>query len=197
MKRIIGITGGIASGKSYVCSVLVEYGYKIIDSDAIYKELSATNMPIYNAIKEGFGLDYLCADKSLNKKKLGLLIFNNEEAKLKLNSITHPLILKEMKRQIAECNDELVFVDIPLLFEVKLEYLCDKIVCVYLDKNEQIKRLMKRDGIDENYAIAKIHSQMALEEKKKMADYVIDSSISFEDVKRQINELIIKLKGEN
>lgn len=196
MKRIIGITGGIASGKSYVCSVLASYGYKIIDSDAIYKELSAIDMPIYTAIVKRFGLDFINEDRSLNKNKLGKLIFNDNEAKLVLNSVTHPIILKEMERQIKECNDELIFLDIPLLYEAKLEYLCDKIVCVYLNREEQIKRLMNRDSIDRNYAIAKIDSQMNLETKKSKSDYIIDSEKSFEDVRNQINKLLIKLQGE-
>lgn len=195
MSKVIGITGGIASGKSNVCKVISSLGYKVIDSDKINAEFSKKNCPIYNAIVKEFGDGYILDDGELNKKKLGKLIFNNKEAKLKLNQITHPIIVEEIKRQINDINDELIFVEIPLLYEAKLEYLCDKIICVFLNKREQVIRLMQREGIDEDYALAKIHSQMDLYMKKELADYVINSQGSFMETEEQVKNVINQLKG--
>lgn len=196
MKQIIGITGGIASGKSNVCNVISSLGYPIIDSDKINNELSKKGGPIYNAIVNHFGLDYLDDNDDINKKKLAKLIFNNSKAKLLLNEISHPIIVEEIKRQINDIDDGLIFVEIPLLFEAKLEYLCDKIICVFLSKKNQVERLMAREGIDEDYALAKIHSQMDLYMKKSLSDYVINSQGSFEDTKKQVLNVINEIKGE-
>lgn len=195
MKQVIGITGGIASGKSNVCSVIKNEGYQIIDSDQISRDFSKKDYPIYNEIIKAFGEDYLDDNLEINRKKLAKLIFHNNEAKEKLNSITHPIIIEEIKKQIELATDNIVFVEIPLLYEAKLEYLCDKVICVFLNKKTQVARLMEREGIDEDYALEKIHSQMDLYLKKTKADYVIDSKGSFEETKNQVLEIIKKIKG--
>ncbi len=197
MKKIIGITGGISSGKTTVCNAIANKGYKIIDCDKINKDLSKIGMPIYKAIINTFGNDYLLDNNEIDRKKLGSLIFNNNEAKLKLNEITHPLILLEMKRQISLINDKLVFVEIPLLYEAKLDNICDYVICVYLDKKTQLERLIKREGIDEAYALAKINSQMDLDKKRDLADYVINTMGDLEDTINQTEEIINKLEGDN
>ena len=125
---------------------------------------------------------------------MGEIIFNNNDKKLLLNSVTHPLILNEIKRRINECDTELVFVDIPLLFESKMEFISDYVICVYVDRKTQITRLMKRDSIDVNYALAKINSQMDLEKKKELSDYVLDSSSTINQTKENTIEMIKKLK---
>ena len=197
MKRVIGITGGIASGKSNVSNICKSLGYNVIDSDSIAKELSKKDYPLYNAIVERFGKDYLDSNGELDRKKLGNLVFNNTAMKTVMDQISHPIIVEEIKNRIRNINDGLIFVDIPLLFEAKLEYLCDKIICVFLRKKLQVERLMVRDGIDEDYALAKIHSQMDLYMKKELSDYVIDSSGDFENTKQQVINVIEDiLKGE-
>ena len=197
MKRVIGITGGIASGKSNVSNICKSLGYNVIDSDSIAKELSKKDYPLYNAIVEKFGKDYLDSNGELDRKKLGNLVFNNTAMKTVMDKISHPIIVEEIKNRIRNINDGLIFVDIPLLFEAKLEYLCDKIICVFLRKKLQVERLMARDGIDEDYALAKIHSQMDLYMKKELSDYVIDSSGDFENTKQQVINVIEDiLKGE-
>lgn len=197
MKKIIGITGGISSGKSTVCNAIANKGYKIIDCDKINRDLSNIGQPIYMAILNSFGKDYLLKNNEIDRKKLGSLIFNNNEAKLKLNQISHPLILSEMKRQISKINDKLVFVEIPLLYEAKLDNICDYVICVYLNKKQQLERLMKRESIDEAYALAKIDSQMDLNMKKDLADFVIDTKGDLVDTINQVDEIINKLEGEN
>lgn len=196
MKQIIGITGGIASGKSTVCQYLISLGYVVIDSDVISKDLSQKGKPIYNAILESFGLAYFLPNLELDRKKLGRYIFENPEAREKLNAITHPLIVEEMKNLIQKTEENLIFLDIPLLFEAKLSYLCDTIVCVYVDQETQLKRLMNRDGISKEYALTKIASQMSLEEKRKQSDYVIESKESFEETQENIKKILQRIKGE-
>lgn len=196
MKRIIGITGGIASGKSNICNIIKNEGYLVIDSDKIVKDFEEIDMPIYKAIKEKFGEDFFLDDKSLDKKKLAKLVFNNTAAKLVLDSITHPIVLEEIKRQIEEANDGLIFVDVPLLYEAKFDLICDKVICAFIKKKLQVERLMDRDKIDEDYALAKIHSQMNLYLKREKADYVIDTSGSFEETKNKVLDLLNILKGE-
>lgn len=197
MKSVIGITGGIASGKSNVSNVIKDLGYPVIDSDQIVKELSEKNMPLYNAYIKEFGPDYLDIKGNLDKKKLAKTVFHDVKAKERMNKISHPIIVEEIKNRINKYNDGLIFVDIPLLYEAKLEYLCDKIICVFLKKKLQVERLMARDGIDEDYALAKIHSQMDLYMKKELADYVIDSQGEFEETKKQVIEVINDILGGN
>ena len=193
MKMTIGITGGIASGKSFVCSQIKQMGYPLVDCDQINKDLQQIGMPIYNEILNQFGKEFLNEDKTIDRVKLGKLIFANEEDRKKLNNISHPLIINEMKRRIDEF-DGIVFVEIPLLFETGLEHLCDKIICVFVDEITQINRLMARDSIEYDYTISKIKAQMPLEYKKEKSNFIIDSSLGFEDTKRQINEIINILK---
>ena len=195
MRKVIGVTGGISSGKSNVISIIKRQGFKVIDCDLINHNLQKINMPIYNAIKEAFGSSYFLDNKELDRKKLGELIFHNEDEKLKLNSISHPIIKEEVLKEINKA-DGIVFVDVPLLYESKFDSLCDKVICVYLNKETQIKRLMERDHIDYSYAKAKIASQMDLDQKRDLADYVIDSKGSFQETYDQVLKILEMIKGE-
>lgn len=193
---VIGITGGIASGKSHVVDVISKMGYEVIDSDKISYELSLKGNKVYNEIINTFGEEYVLSNGEIDRKKLGRLIFNSEKDKQKLNEISHPYIIKEIKKRLKESQGPIVFLDIPLLYEAKLEYLCDKIICVYLDKTKQIERLMARDGIDYEYALKKINSQIDLQIKAKQSDYIINSYGSLEQTETITKNLIEKIKGE-
>ncbi len=195
MKRVIGITGGIASGKSNVCTVIRELGYPVIDCDEITRKNYEINGKIYNVVLERFGKDFLLDDGNIDRKKLGKLVFNNSSAKMLLNSITHPIIKEELLSEISKYNDGLVFVEIPLLYEAKFDSLCDKVICVFLSQKYQVERLMEREGIDEDFALKKIHSQMDLYMKKSLADYVINSKGSFDETKLQVIDVINNIKG--
>lgn len=195
MRKVIGVTGGIASGKSNVISIIKRQGFKVIDCDLINHNLQKINMPIYNAIKEAFGNSYFLDNGELDRKKLGELIFHNEKEKLKLNSISHPIIKEEVLKEINKA-DGIVFVDVPLLYESKFDSLCDKVICVYLNRKTQIERLMERDHIDYSYAKSKIASQMDLDQKRDLADYVIDSKGSFQETERQVLKILEMIKGE-
>lgn len=192
--KVIGITGGIASGKSFVSSVIKKAGYPVIDADLISKKLSEKGGTVYHAIIRTFGDSYLDANKEIDRQKLGSLIFNDKQAKGLLNSISHPLIVEEMEKQIKDAKTDLVFADVPLLYESGLESMFDKIICVYLPRRIQIERLMNRDNISYEYAVKKIESQTSLESKKLKADFVINSSNSFDYVESSVIELIRKLK---
>ncbi|MCR5647761.1 MAG: dephospho-CoA kinase [Acholeplasmatales bacterium] len=195
MKLIIGVTGGIASGKSNVCNIISQEGYPVIDCDKITAQLSVKGGPLYNVIVEKFGEDFLLDDGELDRKKLAKQIFNNAASKQILDSITHPIIKDEVDRQISEIKDGIVFLEAPLLYESKFNDMCDKVICVFLQKKLQVQRLMDREGIDEDYALAKIHSQMDLYLKKSLADYVIDSRGTFEETKKLVLSVINEIKG--
>ena len=195
MKMVIGITGGIASGKSNVCSVVKELGYPIISCDEITKQDYQIGGKIYNVVLERFGNEYLKDDNTIDRKKLGKLIFNNKSAKMLLDSITHPIIKEELLKEIEKYDDGLIFVEIPLLYEAKFDSICDKVICVFLSQKYQVERLMEREGIDEDYALAKIHSQMDLYMKKSLADYVINSKGNFDETRQQVIDVINNIKG--
>lgn len=191
----IGITGGIACGKTNITNLLRKKGFTVIDSDAISRKLCEPGQSLFLAIAEEFGQGYF-QNGMLNRDKLGRFIFENKEARLKLNEISHPLIVEEMKKQIKKCKDPILFLDIPLLFEAHLEYLCDKIICVFLPYEIQLKRLMERDGISESFARQKIASQMDLVEKRKKSNYTISTIGSFTETERLLDQLILNLKGD-
>ncbi len=191
----IGITGGIACGKTNITNLLRKKGFTVIDSDAISRKLCEPGQALFLAIAKEFGQSYF-QNGILNREKLGRFIFENKEARLKLNEISHPLIVEEMKKQIQKCNDSILFLDIPLLFEAHLEYLCDKIICVFLPYEIQLKRLMERDGISKSFASQKIASQMDLSEKMKKSDFTISTIGSFAETEGLLEQLILKLKGD-
>ena len=195
MKKVIGITGGIASGKTTVCQYLNQQGYFVIDADEISRRLSQIGGPIYTAIKTSFGDAFFLPNQELDRKKLGQLIYEDASARDLLNSITHPKIVEEMKNLIEKTTETIIFLDIPLLFEAKLSYLCDTIVCVYVDYETQLKRLMERDQISLEYAKTKIASQMSLEEKKKRSDYVIVSTEKYIQTQENIMNIVKQIKG--
>lgn len=195
MKKVIGITGGIATGKSTIDNIIKALGYQVIDSDNISKTLSQKGGCVYKEIVNNFGEEYLDSLGNLDRQKLGKLIFNDVKAKELLNRISHPLIVEEIKKEVEISPNEIIFVDIPLLFESKLAYLCDKIICVYVPQEVQLKRLMARDKIAKDYAIAKINSQMDLGIKKDQSDYVVSTLGDLESSKEQVIKIIKDIKG--
>lgn len=195
LKRVIGVTGGIASGKSNVCSLISQMGNYVIDCDKISFDLSKKGQAIYNVILEKFGKDYFLDNGELDRKKLGKLIFNDTNSKKLLDSITHPIIIDDINKKIEKSTKDIIFLEAPLLYETNLDKICDKVICVYLDRKLQLKRLMEREQIDEEYALAKIQSQMDLELKKSLADYVIDSKGSFDETKKQVENIMTEIKG--
>ena len=189
-KQIIGITGGISSGKSNVAREIRKLGYPVFDADLISKESLDYNTPSYLKVCETFGEKILNSDFTINRQKLATIIFSDELKRQKLMNIIHPYVKKVLKENILKSNSNLVFLDVPLLFETDFHLLCDKIICVYLDKHLQLERLIERDNINKALAIKKIESQLPLDVKVKKSDYIIDSSGTLLETKKQIEKLM-------
>ena len=186
-KNAIALTGGISTGKSTVCNLFKLHGFLTIDADVIAHRLLDENS---NKIASMFGEQYVQNGKVL-RKELGKIIFSNEENKLKLEALLHPLIKEQIIKdsKIFEEQNKPYFVDIPLFFE-KMSYPIPKSLVIYTPKELQIQRLMKRDNIDENEAKLKISNQMDIEEKRKLADMVIDNSQNLKHLQNEVERII-------
>jgi len=196
MTIVVGLTGGIASGKSTVAAIFREMSIPIIDADQIAKEVVQNGRAAYSKIVETFGKGILQEDLEINRAALGQIIFHNEQERQKLNSIVHPEVRKEMlkqKEQLIAEQYQLVVLDIPLLFESKLTYLVDQVVVVYVNELVQLERLQKRNNLSKEDALARIKSQLPLTEKVKMADFVINNNGSIAETKEQVIKLVSKL----
>ena len=178
---IIGITGGISSGKSFFSNYLKEKGFFVICADEISKKITEKNKSGYFEIIKNFD-NILDANQNIDRKELGNIIFSDFSKRKLLNEILHPIIKEEIKKQIniGKKTYTNVFVDVPLLYEASFDDLCDYVVIVYCDKETQIERLIIRDSITREEALKKINSQMDLNEKVKLGNYVINNSFSKE-----------------
>ncbi len=189
-KNAIALTGGISTGKSTVCNLFKDSGLEIIDADKIAHRLLDENS---NEISSMFGEKYV-EDGKVIRKELGKIIFSNEENKLKLEALLHPLIEEEIVRQskILEKYNKTYFIDIPLFYE-KMHYPIPKSLLVYTPKDIQVQRLMKRDNIDETQAKLKISNQMDIEEKKELADFIIDNSKDLTHLETEVKRILGKI----
>lgn len=189
----IGLTGGIATGKSTVSSMLIRKGALLVDADVIARDVMLPGHPVLAEVAAYFGQDVIQADGQLDRKMLGEIIFNDDKKRLALNGITHPAIRREIRKQMADYEsaypDRLVVVDIPLLYESELQSLFEKVMVVYVPREQQLRRLMDRDEITEERAESRLNSQMNIEQKKQMADYVIDNSGTLAETSQQVDEL--------
>lgn len=193
MSRAIGITGSISTGKSAVSDYLKRQGYQILDADKITHE-SYSNLTVYKKIIESF--DCLDEENNIDRKKLGSIVFNDISKKKLLESIIHPYVVEVMKEGTRKSDDPFIFLDIPLLYEAGLEYLCDAVIVVYCDYNIQIKRLMKRNNISRDEAIKLIRMQMSVDDKKDKADYVLVNNSTLDELYKSIDELLEEIKHE-
>ncbi|KWW20019.1 MULTISPECIES: dephospho-CoA kinase [Peribacillus] len=193
MGQIIGITGGIASGKSSVSLYLQELGFTIIDADLASRAVVEPGEEAFHQVVRAFGEDILLADGTIDRAKLGSIIFHDQEKRLLLNSIVHPAVRKWMRLKTEEAlaaGKETVFMDIPLLFESKLTYMVEKTLLIYADERVQLERLMNRNGLSEAEALARIHSQMPLADKKALADAIIDNNGELRETKKQVRAIL-------
>jgi dephospho-CoA kinase len=192
---IIGLTGSIASGKSTVSNMLKDKGYPIVDADKIARQVVEPGTPVIKEIAEHFGDEVLNVDGSLNREKLGERIFKSEEERKKLNSIIHPAIRNEMIRQKEQWISKgagTVILDIPLLFESKLQSFVEKIIVVSVTPEIQKQRLIARNELNEQEAADRINSQLLMVEKEAGADAVIDNNGTIEETKMQVETLLDK-----
>lgn len=197
MTLVIGLTGGIASGKSTVSNMMRNWGCPIIDADIIAKEAVDPGKPALEKIITAFGPDILKEDGTLDRPKLGSIIFQDAKKREILNNIVHPAVREQMLKERDEAKEngaQAVVLDIPLLFESKLAHFADVTLLVYTDEDVQLKRLMERNGYTAEEASVRISSQMPLSEKKAMADEVINNNGSLTETKEQLKRLFQKWK---
>jgi len=198
--KIIGLTGGIASGKSSLSSILIEKEFQVIDADKIAREVVQINKPAYKDIIDYFGRAILNKNGTINRKKLGMLVFSDNNLLKTLNQITHPYIYEEIKKRIRKlCNQHyVIFIDIPLLFEEhdnirKHKIIFDEIWLIYVDRKTQLKRLMERDSLSIDQANKRIDAQMSLEDKRLKATRVIDNRGSKSELLKNIDKELERL----
>ncbi|SFB17196.1 MULTISPECIES: dephospho-CoA kinase [unclassified Bacillus (in: firmicutes)] len=195
MAIVIGLTGGIASGKSTVSNMLRELGCTVIDADLEARFAVNKGEPAYEEIVKTFGEEILLEDGEIDRQKLGSIIFHDEEKRQVLNNIVHPAVRRNMtsKKEVAILKgEEVVVLDIPLLFESKLTYMVEKTLLVYVNYDVQLQRLMKRNDFTESEALARIQSQMPLSEKIALADAVIDNNGDLEHTRNQLLSILDK-----
>lgn len=197
---LIGLTGGIGSGKSTVADMLREAGVDVIDADQLAREAVAPGSEGLRDVVARFGAGILDDQGALDRKKLGDVVFQDEEARRALNAIVHPRVAAlaaERVQELAAKGRARVVYEVPLLFENGLDAAMRATVVVYVDEDTQLRRLMARDGSGETAARARMSAQMSLEEKRRRASYVIDNRGSREDTARQLREVWRELTGED
>lgn len=190
---IIGLTGSIASGKSTVSAMLAEMGYPIVDGDKVARLVVEPGSETLQKIEGLFGKEVILPDGNMDRKKVGELIFNDPASRKKLNDVIHPAIRMEMLRQRSEFLEQghkTVIMDIPLLFESRLQHLVDKVLVVSVTEENQLKRLMERNGLSEKEARTRIASQLPMSVKEEGADAVIYNNGSLDETKWQLNRIL-------
>jgi dephospho-CoA kinase len=192
MVLIVGLTGGIVGGKSTVASMFRDLGANIIDADKLGHSVILPYTSAWKKIVKLFGKDILRNDMTIDREELGKTVFTNQILLKKLNEITHPEIIKIIKKEIISAKNKthvqqkILVIDAALIYETKIDRFMDKIIVVYIDRKEQIKRLIKRNNFSKDEALQRIKSQMPMKEKVKMADYIIDNNNSLDKTKKQV-----------
>ncbi len=194
---VVGLTGGMASGKSVVSKTLRELGLPIIDADLIAREMVRPNEIGYREIVDYFGKKILNPDQTINRRRLAKIIFSDSKERERLNSILHPKIVKKIKKRILnfkEKGEKIVIVDAALLIEAGQLPLVDELIVVTVSPKIQVRRLAQRDHLTEKEARERIATQMPLSEKAKLADYIIDNSSSVKKTIKRTKEVYNRLR---
>lgn len=202
MARVIGLTGGVASGKSTVAAMLQALGAVVLDADAIVRELQQPGTPVFRAIVEAFGPGVVRADGTLDRAALGRRVFADPEARRRLNAIVHPAVRERLHEEVDRLQrrlppDAVIVLDIPLLLDTasRQAYPLEGVIVVVADDATQVARLRARDGLDEAEARQRLAAQRPVREKAAEADWVIDNSGSLEETRRQVEALWRRLTG--
>lgn len=194
---IIGLTGGIATGKSSVSNILKRLDQVVVDSDLIARQVVEPGQSAYHQIIDYFGAETVLPNGELNRAELGKRVFSNSEERRVLEEIIHPAVFTEIDRQVLEAQNEghrMVFLDVPLLIETGMHNRVDQVVVVYTSPETQIRRLMERDHIDHSDAIKRISAQMPIDEKRNYADMIIDNNGSMEHLEAQVEQMLKRLQ---
>lgn len=195
----LGLTGGIATGKSTVSKYLKQKGLPVVDADAIAALVVEPGQPALAEIAKTFGTDVIKDDGTLDRKKLGAIVFSDSEALAQLNAITHPAIYEEMHRQIDQAEaqgHEIVILDIPLLFESHNQIGANQVMVVSVPTDLQLERLMARNQLTKVEAQQRIDAQLPLAEKVERADYVIDNAGSPAETYAQVDAILQQLQSK-
>lgn len=194
----VGLTGSIAVGKSFVLGVLAELGCRVLNADVTAREVVVLGSPGLQAVVEAFGKEILTAEGNLDRSKLGSIVFADEQKRLRLNSILHPFIIaaqdERMRKWERENPKGIAVVDAALMIESGGYRRFDRLIVVHCRPEVQLQRLMSRDGLDRRQAEQRIAAQMAQEEKKKFADFLIDTSDGFENARQQTEAVFRQLR---
>ncbi|MGB8425765.1 MAG: dephospho-CoA kinase [Desulfobacterales bacterium] len=195
---VAGLTGGIATGKSTVAAVFAEAGAVVIDADRIAHDVIAPGKPARDRIAARFGQSVLLPDGTIDRQKLGAIIFNDPRQKAQLEAIVHPEVAAETGRRLAEIKRlqprAVVILDVPLLIEAGLDRDLAELIVVYVPEDLQLERLMRRDRLTPTEALVRIRSQMPIEEKKKRATVVIDNSAAPECTREKVRAVFADLE---
>jgi dephospho-CoA kinase len=196
--KLVGLTGGIASGKSTVAKILQSLGAAIVNADDLAREVVEPGHEAWKEIVASFGADILQSDQTLDRQKLRTLIFNQPEARKRLESIIHPRVralAEERIRQYGAAGYPVVIYEVPLLFEGKLQEWLRPVILVACNIETQTARLQKRDHLTPADAEKHIAAQMSLKDKRRLADYVIENNGTLEDLERQTRQILEKIKA--
>jgi dephospho-CoA kinase len=195
---LIGLTGGIASGKSTVADLFAARGIPVVSADKVYhEEVIKPGSVTWQELVDNFGEEILLDNQEINRRKLGELVFRSVRVRHKLNEITHPPIVEFTMRRAREllADNEIVLVEIPLLFETKSEHLFDLIVVVFTDRKKQVSRLMERDQLTIQEARYRIHSQSRIRRNIRKGDYVIYNNNDLASLENEVDNVIKYLKS--
>ena len=199
MAKIIGLTGGIATGKSTVSKMFKENNIPVIDSDHIAKSLLNKGSDAYQEIIAEFSDEILTTNGEINRKKLAEKLFSDIEIREKINGIIHPRVKEIVRREITRLEsygENMIVIDVPLLFETDFHQECDVSVLVYARQKDQVERLVERNQISEEYAMKKIKAQLPMSKKKALADIVIDNSKSILETRKAFDKVLERMKKE-
>ncbi|HHU18783.1 MAG TPA: dephospho-CoA kinase [Bacilli bacterium] len=193
MGAIVGLTGSIATGKSTVAALFAREEIPIVDADLIARQVIEPGQRAYDQVVQAFGHEILAHDQSINRAKLGQMIFNDQKKRAQLNQIVHPVIIEQLikdRDRLIKAGHPLIVLDIPLLYELDLVHLVDRVVVVYSTVENQLARLMVRDQLSEREAQQRIDTQISIDEKKQRADYIIDNNGSKQQTETQFQQLL-------
>lgn len=198
--RIIGLTGGIGSGKSTVARRFAELGASVYSADAIARQALEPGEKCYQPVIDAFGESILTQDGRIDRKALANIVFSNERKRTMLNEIIHPYVIDQLfsraETDLSKSSGAIAIFDIPLLFESGLDAQMDRTITVSCEESERVRRIVERDQVTSEHALARIRAQMPEEEKRLRADYVLDNNGSLDDLIQQVDALFELLKAE-
>ncbi|MCH2532931.1 MAG: dephospho-CoA kinase [Bdellovibrionales bacterium] len=196
----IGLTGGIASGKSTVSQILRQRGLPVVDADELARDAIIHGSEGYKNVVKAFGMDVLNKDGTLNRESLAEIVFTDKSQLEKLESIIHPIVreqTKKLKDSLKSQGYKMAFYDVPLLFEKNMESMFDKIVVVYSRMDQQIERLKSRNNMSKEQAVNRILNQVSMDDKIKKCDFVVDNTSDHENLENQITKLLEDLNDQS